>query len=290
MAMAKSLYAGCDIWLNNPLRPLEACGTSGMKSALNGGLNLSIRDGWWDEFADGRNGWAIPSASADSTELRDDLEASALYGLLEGQVRQRFYEGGQHGTSQSWIEMVRHTLTTLGPQLQATRMVENYVTSYYAPSAAAVAEIRAEGFAGARELAAWSTKVIAAWPSVRVSHVESSSGGEAPALGTNVDIRAAVDLGTLSVDEVDVQALYGRVDELDEIEAEGVAHLELSHEGEGSENVYAGSIPLGSPGAFGYAVRVLPRHRLLASHAELGLVSQPDPAELAAVADEVLFR
>src|SRR5919202_1234483 len=93
MSMARYLYWGCDVWLNNPLRPLEACGTSGMKSALNGGLNLSIRDGWWDEMYDGANGWAIPSA-AEGTEqdVRDDQEANALYDLIENQVRSRFYD------------------------------------------------------------------------------------------------------------------------------------------------------------------------------------------------------
>ncbi len=93
IALAKILYPGCDVWLNNPLRPLEACGTSGMKAALNGVLNLSILDGWWDEWYDGENGWAIPTAdtAADDDE-RDDVEAAALYDLIEHQLVPRFYE------------------------------------------------------------------------------------------------------------------------------------------------------------------------------------------------------
>lgn len=128
MSMARLLYWGCDVWLNNPLRPLEACGTSGMKSALNGGLNLSIRDGWWDEWYDGENGWEIPSADgvADA-ERRDDLESSALYRLLEEAVAPKFYERDQHGAPPRWIEMVRHTLQTLGPKVLASRMVRDYV-------------------------------------------------------------------------------------------------------------------------------------------------------------------
>lgn len=131
MSMARLLYWGCDVWLNNPLRPLEACGTSGMKSALNGGLNLSIRDGWWDEWYDGENGWEIPSADgvADA-ERRDDLESSALYRLLEEAVAPKFYERDQHGVPPRWIEMVRHTLQTLGPKVLASRMVRDYVEQY----------------------------------------------------------------------------------------------------------------------------------------------------------------
>ena len=110
IAMAQPLYPGCDVWLNNPLRPYEACGTSGMKAALNGGLNLSILDGWWDEWYDGKNGWAIPSADGiDDADRRDDLEANALYDLLETDVVPRFYETNDEGVPPRWLEMVRHT-------------------------------------------------------------------------------------------------------------------------------------------------------------------------------------
>ena len=136
MSMARVLYWGCDVWLNNPLRPLEACGTSGMKSALNGGLNLSIRDGWWDEWYDGENGWEIPSATGLTDEVRrDDLEASALYDLLEHAVVPKFYERDHRGVPPRWIEMVRHTLQTLGPKVLASRMVRDYVEQYYVPAA-----------------------------------------------------------------------------------------------------------------------------------------------------------
>ena len=136
MSMARRLYWGCDVWLNNPLRPLEACGTSGMKSALNGGLNLSIRDGWWDEWYDGENGWAIPSASGVADDdRRDSLEAAALYDLLQKSVAPKFYERDEHGVPRRWIEMVRHTLQTLGPKVLASRMVRDYVEGYYLPAA-----------------------------------------------------------------------------------------------------------------------------------------------------------
>ena len=136
IAMAQPLYPGCDVWLNNPLRPYEACGTSGMKAALNGGLNLSILDGWWDEWYDGDNGWAIPSADGvEDVDARDDIEATALYDLIEKEVAARFYDLDGQGLPVRWIEMVRHTLKSLGPKVLSTRMVREYVERLYTPSA-----------------------------------------------------------------------------------------------------------------------------------------------------------
>ena len=138
MAMASALVQGCDVWLNNPLRPLEACGTSGMKSALNGGLNLSVRDGWWDEWYDGADGWAIPSADGvEDPGRRDELESHALYELLSQTVAPRFYDTGPDGLPRRWLEMVGHTLRALGPRVQASRMVREYVEELYIPAALA---------------------------------------------------------------------------------------------------------------------------------------------------------
>ena len=138
MAMAHALVQGCDVWLNNPLRPLEACGTSGMKAALNGGLNVSVRDGWWDEWYDGGNGWEIPSADGVSDPARrDELEATALYELLGKSVAPLFYERDADGIPQGWVERIRHTFRSLGPKVQAERMVREYVTALYVPAAAA---------------------------------------------------------------------------------------------------------------------------------------------------------
>ena len=140
MAMARTLVQGCDVWLNNPLRPLEACGTSGMKAALNGALNLSVLDGWWDEWYDGQNGWAIPSADGVTDPARrDEVEAAALYDLIGQSVAPLFYDTSKDGLPVRWLEMVSHTLRTLGPRAQATRMVRQYVTELYGPAAAAIA-------------------------------------------------------------------------------------------------------------------------------------------------------
>ncbi|MBO0841464.1 MAG: alpha-glucan family phosphorylase, partial [Sciscionella sp.] len=168
IAMARHLYWGVDVWLNNPLRPLEACGTSGMKAALNGALNLSIRDGWWDEWFDGEDGWAIPSAEGiTDPDRRDDLEAHAMYELIEKNVAARFYDRDGRGLPVRWVQMVRHTLGRLGPKVLATRMVREYVRELYAPAAVASRRVSADGFAAARELATWRRRLVEAWPGVK---------------------------------------------------------------------------------------------------------------------------
>ncbi|MSY97372.1 MAG: alpha-glucan family phosphorylase, partial [Actinobacteria bacterium] len=148
ISMATLLYPGCDVWLNNPIRPLEASGTSGMKAALNGALNLSILDGWWDEWFDGQNGWAIPTADGiDDPDRRDDIEAAALYDLIANSVASTFYDRDAHGLPRNWIAMVRHTLGTLGPKVLASRMVREYVTRLYTPAAISSREMRLNGYA-----------------------------------------------------------------------------------------------------------------------------------------------
>lgn len=273
IGMARLLYAGCDVWLNNPLRPLEACGTSGMKSALNGGLNLSVRDGWWDELYDGENGWAIPTADGVADpDRRDELEAGALYNLLETVVLPRFYAGRDPaGVPVRWVAMVRHTLQTLGPQLLATRMVRDYVRRLYQPAAEAVRELVGSDFAGARDFARYRQRVEEAWPGVRVSHVESL-GAATPELGTGLAIRAVVDLAGLDPGEVAVQAVHGRVGTTDELESPATVELAAAGELDGTWR-YEGRLPLERTGPYGYTVRVLPYHRLMCCPAELGLAT-----------------
>ncbi len=272
IGMAKYLYWGCDVWLNNPLRPLEACGTSGMKSALNGGLNLSIRDGWWDEMYDGANGWAIRTADGVSDDRRDDLESSAFYDLVEKRVAPMFYDRDESGLPVRWVEMVRHTLRSLGPQVLATRMVRDYVEQLYAPAARSSAALCGNDFAGARDLAAWHARVLRHWPGVRVGYVESSGAGDTPELGTSLHLCADVDLGGLDPADVDVQGVYGRVDDTDTLH--DVAHVSLSATGGADgQTQFEGAVPLSRPGAFGYSVRVVPRHKLESSLAETGLVT-----------------
>ncbi len=273
MSMARYLYWGCDVWLNNPLRPLEACGTSGMKSALNGGLNLSIRDGWWDEMFDAEFGWAIPTADGVADEVRrDDLEAGALYDLLEKSVTPKFYDGRVDGIPERWIEMVRHTLQSLGPQVLASRMVRDYAVHYYMPAAAASRAAVADGFAAATRLAEYRRRVETAWPAVRITQVDSAGLPDTPVIGAPLSLRAHVQLGGLAPEDVAVQAVLGRVSPADDLSDVTTVPMAWESEEDG-EHVFAVHTPVPLSGAVGYTVRVLPHHEQLASDAEFGLVA-----------------
>jgi starch phosphorylase len=272
IGMARYLYWGCDVWLNNPLRPLEACGTSGMKSALNGGLNLSIRDGWWDEWFDGQNGWAIPTADGvEDHDRRDEVEAQAIYDLLDKQVLPRFYETDRDGIPTRWVEMVRHTLRVTGPKVLATRMVRDYVQQLYVPAAGSARSLAEDGYGTARREAAWRTHLLEAWPGVRVAHVEATGVGDTPEIGSTIDLRAEVELPGLTPGDVLVQAAFGRVDDADGLH--DVTTVPMRHENtEGSRQWFTATVPLQRTGPFGYTVRVLPHSEQLADPAELGVV------------------
>ncbi|HXV92376.1 MAG TPA: alpha-glucan family phosphorylase, partial [Pseudonocardia sp.] len=278
MSMARYLYWGCDVWLNNPLRPLEACGTSGMKAALNGGLNLSIRDGWWDEFYDGRNGWAIPTADGiEDPTRRDDLEAHALYELLATQVAPAFYERSADGVPPRWVELVRHTLTTLRPQVQAGRMVREYVQDWYTPAARSAAGIAEEGFAAARELAEYRARLGAAWPRVHVAGVDASGLPDTPVVGAPMTVRTVVGLAGLDATDVCVEAVVGRVGESDDLADTVTVPMKHVGKADGTDTLdrFEAVVPLPHAGLTGYTVRVLPAHPLLASPAELGKIVLP---------------
>lgn len=288
IAMARTLFPGCDVWLNNPLRPLEACGTSGMKAALNGSLNLSVLDGWWDEMYDGENGWAIPTANnGASPEERDDIEAAALYELLETQVAPRFYgstvsEGaGAAGPSTTsaaekvpthWVSMIKHTLAHLGPKVSAERMLRDYVNILYRPAAEAGRSAGANSYLQARNLASWTANVRSAWPHVHVEHVDSVGVSEDPQIGDTLQVNAYVALHSLTPEDVSVEVAYGRAEESDTLAEITVMELKVQEDLGSGRHLFSGSLVIDRSGSFGYTVRVLPRHDALASKAELGLI------------------
>lgn len=283
MGMAHVLVPGCDVWLNNPLRPLEASGTSGMKCALNGALNLSILDGWWDEMYDGSNGWAIPTADGvDDPVRRDQIEAAALYDLIENTVAPRFYERDDEGIPRRWIEMIRHTLATLGPKVQATRMVRDYVKDLYTPIAKASRTLDLAPYKDAADLAEWKQRIRQGWSQVQVGFVEATLP-DVVQLGDEVTVAAQVALGDLSPTDVQVQMVLGRVTGDDTIVGGQTIVLEPSGKADdGKTHRFSASMQLSVAGAVGFTVRVVPHSDLTASDAELGLITSASSSVVSA--------
>ena len=272
IAVARTLYQGSDVWLNNPRRPQEACGTSGEKAALNGALNCSVLDGWWDEMFDGENGWAISSAeSLEDLERRDEVEANSLYEILEHQIVPLFYERVEGPVPRRWVRRVKSALVSLGPQVVASRMVRDYVQHMYEPVAQRADVLNAEGHARARSLAEWKARVQKGWGRVHVDAVESDSA--LADLGSPRVVSADVSLGTLTGDDVQVQLTHGPVGPNDEIVEPAVVTMDLVGlaDKEGHYR-YSGSFICEKAGRYGFSVRVVPSHPDLADPAETGCV------------------
>ena len=273
IAVARTMYHGCDVWLNNPLRPHEACGTSGMKAALNGALNCSIRDGWWDEWSDGENGWDIASIDDDPDPIRrDQREAMSLFGLLEQEIVPLFYDTGDNpsGAPKGWVDRMLHNWASLGPKVTASRMVRDYVTNLYEPAAAGVTALNNDNSAGVRSLAAWKSHVRAAWSTVRVSNIETNTneGRE----GERRYLRISIELGEVSPNDVRVQVLHGPIDSQGSLlSSPQICELTI-----GADHVWSGDYVVGRSGAYGLTARVLPSHPLLANAFELGRIAWAD--------------
>ena len=272
IALARALYQGCDVWLNNPRRPLEACGTSGEKAALNGALNCSILDGWWDEMFDGENGWAISSAESEpNEEHRDAIEANSLYEILEHQVVPLFYERFEGRVPRRWVRRIKANFRSLGPQVVASRMVRDYVTELYEPAAARTSVLCADGNGRARTLAAWKQKVRSAWPGVRVGTIESDA--TVADLGTERAVEATVFLGSLTPGDVAVELVHGPVGPNGELHEPSRVTMDLAGSSADDGHHYRGSFTCNTAGRYGFAVRVVPNHADLGNPADLGLAA-----------------
>jgi starch phosphorylase len=274
MNVARYLLQGVDVWLNNPRRPLEASGTSGMKAACNGGLNLSILDGWWCEGYDGQNGFAI-GAGEEYTDLtyQDDVESRALYDLLEQEIVPLFYTRASDGLPRGWLRTMKRSITTLAPMFNTSRMVAEYMTMCYEPSARRFLRLSGENLRPAAELAAWRRGLTRGWRQIRVVGVESR-GADPMHVGTDLEVKVHVDLAGFKPDDVEVQLFHGLVDSLGEIPKPETVRMSHNCQPEqGTTWLFTGAIPCSASGQHGFAVRVLPRHGDLANSFEPGLVT-----------------
>ena len=275
IAVARPILQGCDVWVNNPRRPMEASGTSGQKAALNGGLNCSVLDGWWDEMFDGKNGWQIASAeSYVDVQRRDEVEANSLFEILERQVVPLYYDRGADRFPRLWVARIKDSLSSLGPRVQASRMVRDYVRQEYEPMAKRADALNARNFAKAKDLAAWKRRVTGAWGEVAVVGVDIDSAALVTDLGTTMHATAEVCLGELGPNEVSVELLHGPVTAGDDlVDWQTVKMDRKGHSSDGAAGVWEGSFVCDVAGRHGFIVRVVPSHADLPVPAEMGLVA-----------------
>jgi len=267
--IARRLVSGVDVWLNNPVHPLEASGTSGMKAGMNGVINLSILDGWWDEGYDGENGWAIKPASPEvDPHRRDQEEARTLYEILQDRVMPLYYDRTEGGYSPGWVRIAKRSMASLLPRYDASRMLGEYVSKYYIPASRQGHRYSQNGYDAAKSVSAWKTKVRAAWSGVSARRLDAPK----PRIqfGDSMPVEVAVKLNGLAPGDVCVELLLSR-GARDGAPVQHSHELSFSNELGNGEFRYAVELKPGLAGRLDYRVRVFPRNELLTHPFELGL-------------------
>lgn len=286
MQLSRWLVAGVDVWLNNPIAPLEASGTSGMKAAANGRLNLSVLDGWWAEACTHDNGWGIPPVDVQDGERRDALEAELIFDAIEEEALPLYYarNGEEHSTE--WVRRSKRAMSTVIPRFNTRRMVFDYLQGIYRPAAQQYAKLAQQDFAGARLLAEWKQRVRQAWPKVSLRILI-----EAPAdmpRGERLRLRVAVALNSLKPADVCVEFAAQRtlpeshyepppLSSYDGPAREGMWSVMLAATGETEADgavVFALDAQPLECGQFATELRVFPWHELLSHPHELGLMKR----------------
>ena len=276
MNVARYMVQGVDCWLNNPRRPMEASGTSGMKAAANGALNISIPDGWWCEAENlGANGWSIGRGETyASTDEQDEVESEALYDLLEQEIAPLFYKKANDGLPRDWIACMKTAIRTCGPLFNTYRMVQEYGDRCYIPASVRSHELSAKKRTRAIALADWKQKVRASWSQIRVEDIHTEGQHDGLAVGASLKVRARVHLGALQDEDVSVEVYYGPLDHHGKIVAGHTTVMsQLEEAGEHGLSVYSGHVTCETTGQLGFAVRVIPKHADLAQKHETMLIT-----------------
>ncbi|MDR2403551.1 MAG: alpha-glucan family phosphorylase [Spirochaetaceae bacterium] len=272
MTMAHYLTAGADLWLNTPRRPLEASGTSGMKAAMNGVLNCSILDGWWDEAYNPEIGWAIGRGEeyADPN-LQDEVESKALYDLLEREIIPLFYQRGRDGLPREWIKRMKSCMREIGQSMSSHRMLMDYSNKFYFPALKNYRRIVKDDYAESKSLAAYLAGLKSSWDNIKIVKLESNAK---PVMqrGDSLTVTAYIELGTLSPNELKVELYHGAISSQSR-NIGNARRAEMKYVGQdGNINLFQVRIECADTGWQGHTVRILPKHSALVHPYRTGFI------------------
>ncbi len=257
--VARYMVQGVDIWLNTPRRPLEASGTSGMKVPPNGGINLSILDGWWCEGYEQGNGWTIGGGEDFEDEVyQDEVESTALYDLLEKEIVPIFYDRSSDDVPREWTRIMKNSMRTVNAEFNTNRMVEEYTQRFYVPALENAQRLEKDNYNKAGVLGHWRTETLKGWGNLKISCVDAPPLTAHP-MGTQLPVRAAIHLGEIPVEDVLVEVYHGLLNAVGEIEDGETDTLFSTGELHDGAVVFAGKIACRRAGQRGFTVRAVPR-------------------------------
>lgn len=271
LRLARRLVAGVDVWLNSPVFPLEASGTSGMKAGINGTINLSVLDGWWGEGYNGENGWAVkPGPENMEPELRDDEESQAFYKILQEEIVPLYYNRGKLGYSPEWVKLAKNSMASLLPRYNSIRMVREYVKKFYLVASNQHERFSENNFEGARVVANWKNKVKTVWGGVTLRALELP--GNRSNFNDELQFRVAANLNNLNPDDVVVELLMCR--KFKKVGADECMHFKLQFLGteESGEYIFEKKLIPELCGENEYYIRIYPYHSLLTHPLEMGMM------------------
>ena len=272
MNIARYLVQGCDVWLNNPRRGLEACGTSGMKAAANGCLNCSTLDGWWDEIYTPKIGWGVGQRQEyEDVEYWDEIEAQELYAILEEQIVPTFYDRGDERMPKKWISMMKQNMAINCPMFNSNRMLQEYTEEMYIPAQLSTKKMFAHNFKKAKELTVWKQLMKQEWSSMRFLNVETSDVTSLNVAGS-LKVEAEVYLGKIQPEHVDVQVYFGKLDSKNNINEGELLSMELLKKNDSDKYVFKTNIENFKSGNNGFTLRIIPKHDSLANPFDDGLI------------------